>query len=314
MGSLTAVALATAGCSGDRDTDPGSDPGSDPGRPTSTAAVPTTPTPTPDPEPPRRFEAARALATVRDLAGGIGPRLATGPALDEAAAYVARRLRREGYAVRRESFPVPAGDSWGVPVDAGRSQNVVAEPPDFQPRKGYVLLGAHLDSIAVAPGAEDNASGVAVLLELARVLQGESQVVLVAFGGEEPVGEVEMHHYGSKHRVAAMSPAERRGLTAMVSLDRVGVGDRVPVSSVPGTPARTAEGLAAAGRRAGVPVTLGLNTTSDHESFADAGLPAARIGSTDYAAYHSADDLPRVVDPAQLSRIGRLLTAWLRAS
>ena len=53
------------------------------------------------------------------------------------------------------------------------------------------------------------------------------------------------------------------------------------------------------------------NTASDHESFADAGLPAARLGSTPYAAYHSAQDVPAVVDPAQLRRVCRVIWAWL---
>lgn len=267
VGSLTAVVLATAGCS--------DEPVADSKQPLPTTSAPT---PTRTPEPPRRFEADRAMATVRDLAAGIGPRLATGPAFREAAAYVADAFAAQGYAVRREPFPVPAGDSWGVPVDAGRSLNVVAEPAGFDPAEGYVLIGAHLDTIAVAPGAEDDASGVAVVLELARVLEGEEQVVLVAFGGEEPVGDGDLHHFGSKHHVATMSPAERRGLRAMVSLDRVGVGDHVPISFFPGTPMDTAEDLAAASRGLpGVSVVVGTNTTSDHESFAVAGLPAARL-------------------------------------
>ena len=76
----------------------------------------------------------------------------------------------------------------------------------------------------------------------------------------------------------------------MVSLDRVGVGQHVPISFYPGTPMDTAEDLAAAARGLqGVAVTVGTNTTSDHESFAVAGLPAARLGSTDYDEYHSSE-------------------------
>ena len=55
------------------------------------------------------------------------------------------------------------------------------------------------------------------------------------------------------------------------------------------------------------------DSASDHESFADAGFLGARVGSTPYAGYHSAQDVPAVVDPAQLGRVGRLLSAWLRS-
>jgi hypothetical protein len=253
----------------------------------------------------REFDAGRAMATVRLLARG--PRLATSPAYAAAAALLEPRLASAGYDVRRQRFPVPAGDSWGVPVEAGTSFNVVAEPPGFDPGSPHVVVGAHLDTVAVAPGAEDNASGVAVVTELARVLRGEPQVVLVLFGGEEPRGPGDLHHFGSKRYVE-----DAGRVTAMVSLDRVGVGDRVPLGAATGASTAVRDELAALARRLHVPTTVGTNDASDHESFADAGLPAARVGSTPYAAYHSAADVPSVVDRAQLARVGTLLTAWLR--
>lgn len=306
--TLTAVLLGGTACT---DT-----PVSGPRQPVETTGVatPSTDPTTEEAAAPRRFEADRAMATVRDLAGGIGPRPATSPAFRTAAAYVADAFAAQGYAVRREPFRVPGGDSWGVPVGPGRSLNVVAEPPHLDRGAPYVLVGAHLDTVAVAPGAEDNASGVAVLLEIARVLAAEEPVVLVAFGGEEPVGDGHLHHFGSKHQVAGLSAADRRNLRAMVSLDRVGVGSRVPIGFHPGTSPRVAEDLAAAARRVGIDAVVGTSTTSDHESFAVEGLPAARIGGTDYDAYHSTADRPAGVDPAQLSRVGRLLIAWLRGS
>jgi aminopeptidase YwaD len=301
--ALGAVLLAT-GCT--------SEPVADPPAPPATLSTTPTPSPTANPTPtrPPRFDAGRAMRTVRHLAGEIGPRLATGPTYVEAAAYVEERFAAEGYDVRRQSFAVPAGDSWGVPVEGGRSSNVIATVPTFDPAAPYVLVGAHLDTVAVAPGAEDNASGVAVLLELARVL-GDDQVVLVAFGGEEPRGPGELHHFGSKAYVAAMSRAERRLLRAMVSLDRVGVGTHVPLGVVVGTSADTVEDLAGTARRLRIPIVVETDAASDHESFADADLPAARIGSTPYAGYHSAGDVPAVVHPGQLDRVGRLVTAWL---
>lgn len=310
VASVTLVAAAT-GCSG-----------ADLGMPedplvTTLTATPrpstTAPQPTATREPTRGFEADRAMRTVRHLADEVGPRLATGPAFREAAAYVEERFVAEGYAVRQQSFRVPAGDSWGVPAEAGRSSNVIATGPGFDPASPYVVVGAHLDTVAVAPGAEDNASGVAVLLELARVLGGDGQVVLVAFGGEEPRGPGELHHFGSQAYVARIGDVAGPQLRAMVALDRVGVGTVVPLSSVDGTPPALRDRLAAVAEGAGIPTVVGTDSASDHESFADAGYLAARIGSTPYAAYHSATDLPGVVDPAQLRRVGRILLAWISA-
>lgn len=308
--AVLAVVLTAAACTGE--------PVAPPGPPTTTPparSVP--PQPPADPaEPAARFDADRALVTVRDLATSIGPRLATRPAYRAAVALLWPRLVSSGYAVTRQSFAVPAGDSWGVPAQAGRSSNVVATPPAFDADRPYVIVGAHLDTVAVAPGAEDNASGVAVVMELARVLGSGSglPVVLVLFGGEEPRGPGDLHHFGSKHYVEQLSAQARRNLVAMVSLDRVGVGGVggvVPLYAIGGGSTGVRDQLEHAGERAGVPTSVGTNTGSDHESFADAGLPAARVGGTSYAAYHSADDLPGVVDRAQLARVGRLLTAWI---
>jgi Zn-dependent M28 family amino/carboxypeptidase len=262
-----------------------------------------------------RFDAAAALGTVRHLAGTIGPREATGANYRQAAAYVTGRLRQAGYQVRQQPLRVPAGVSWGVPVPAGRTVNVVATPPGTDLSKPFLMVGAHLDTVPQAPGAEDNASGIAVLLELARMYgpaggaRARHPVVLVAFGAEEPRGDGDArHHYGSRAYVAAMPSAHRTALRGMVSLDRVGVGSVVPVCTANprGRALQDEVVTAAAGgtRRC-------TNRSSDHWSFARMGMPGVRLGSTPYAAYHSSRDLPGVVESDQLTRTARVVSAWL---
>jgi Zn-dependent M28 family amino/carboxypeptidase len=257
------------------------------------------------------------MHTVRVLAADIGPRLATGPAFRRAVGFMEQSFVDLGYEVRNQRFHVPAGDSWGVPVRGGESVNVLAVPPRFDGRSPYLLVGAHLDTVAVAPGAEDNASGIAVLLETARraaAAPPRLPVVFVAFGGEEPRGPGDdMHHFGSLHYVDTMTAPERRNLRAMVALDRVGVGEVVPVSSAPDGSLRVRSALAAGAPAQGIGTRLDADTASDHWSFALAGYPVARLGSTPYAAYHSAQDVVAVVDPAQLRRTGRVIWEWLRA-
>jgi Zn-dependent M28 family amino/carboxypeptidase len=229
---------------------------------------------------------------------------------------VERRLRNWSYDVRRQHLRVPAGNSWGIDVPAGATWNVVAVPPDFDPTRPFRMVGAHLDTVPQAPGAEDNASGVSVLLEMARVAAIQPPwlpVVFVAFGAEEPRGEGDaLHHFGSRAMVDRLPPRWRDSLTAMVSLDRVGVGTVVPVCSGGLEPPSVRGALLRTADEAGIPAAPCLNQSSDHWSFDKAGYRAARIGSTPYAAYHSAADLPPVVNPAQLRRVGSLLWAWLQ--
>ncbi len=231
-----------------------------PADPSAAPSAPEPPHPSRPPRPaadPDDVRAATAVATVRHLAGDIGPRPGTSPAYFRAAAWVERRLRSLGWDVRRQSFPTPAGVSWGVPVPAGRSVNLVATRRDVRPGRPWLAVGAHLDTVPQAPGAEDNASGIGVLLAVAeatRKTRTRLPVVLLAFGSEEPRGPGDDdHHYGSRAYVAGLGQAQRGALRGMVSLDRVGVGPVVPVSSARG-PDRMRAALLAAARRAGVPV------------------------------------------------------------
>lgn len=327
--TVAALVLAgplAAGCTADGAQPEAAQPRSSTSPPTTTPT--TTPTSPPTTQPtdetdsppaPSRFRAAAAMETVTYLAGTIGPRLATSPAFDRAASWVGRRLERLGYTVSRQPIRVPAGSSWGVPVDAGTSVNVVATPRDFDPIRSWRLVGAHLDSVAVAPGAEDNASGVAVLLELARLAAEQETAlptVFVAYGAEEPVGDGEaLHHFGSRLHVDRLPGPQREALRAMVSLDRVGVGAEavVPICTGGISPTSVRDDLLALARRLDVETSACTdNTTSDHWSYEQEGLTVARIGSTEYAAYHSEADIPSVVSPAQLGRVGRIMWVWLQ--
>ena len=296
-------------------------------QPTPSRASASTPTPststTPRPsastsrQPAARFDSRAAIRDVQHLAGDIGPREATSRAYARAADFVEERLSDLGYLVRRSSVGVPAGDSWGTPVKKGRSVNVIAEPLGFDPGEPYVVIGAHLDTVAVSPGAEDNASGVAVLLELARLAARRPPgipVQLIAFGAEEPRGSGDArHHFGSQQHVGDLTRAQRRAIRAMVSLDRVGVqAGYVPVCRGGGAGSDLRAELRAAARRVDVRTRACGNRSSDHWSFEKADIPAVRLGSIPYAGYHSRGDVVSVVDRGQLDKVGRLMWSWLQ--
>jgi len=314
---LTCLAVAAACTTGEPASPaPGSTPTPAPtttvsGPPAATAA-PQTPTTAPTPP---AFDAVAAVRTVRVLADQIGPREATSPAYRRAADFVEAGLTGHGYTVRRERLSVPSGVSWGVPVPAGTTYNLVATRPGVDRRTRHVVVGAHLDTVPQAPGAEDNASGVAVLLELARMAAERPPrvpVVFVAFGAEEPRGSGDArHHYGSRAYVAGLSAAERDAIAGMVSLDRVGVGARVRVCTGGRGPRTVVRDLLAAAQRLRIPAVSCENRASDHWSFEKAGVAAARLGGTPYAEYHSPRDRAAVVQRAQLTRTGRVAWEWL---
>jgi Zn-dependent M28 family amino/carboxypeptidase len=264
------------------------------------------------------MNAGAALRDVRRLASGIGPREATSDNFAEAADLVEARFERLGYDVRRTAVRVPAGNSWGTPVPRGTSSNVIAEPRGFDSRRPHVVVGAHLDTIPVAPGAEDNASGIAVMLELARMAaqqRPELPVAFIAFGAEEPRGSGDaLHHFGSRQYLGSLSGSERRAVRAMVSLDRVGVqASYVPVCTADQSGEQLQRAIRLEARRADIPTRPCTNRASDHWSYARVGIPAVRLGSIPYAGYHSRGDVPSVVDRRQLDRVGRVVWAWLQS-
>lgn len=262
------------------------------------------------------MNAGAALRDVVHLASAIGPREATSTNFAEAAAFVEARFKRLGYDVRRTAVRVPSGDSWGTPVRRGTSANVIAEPKGFDAREPYVVIGAHLDTVPVAPGAEDNASGIAVMLQLAEMVSQQPAalpVQFIAFGAEEPRGSGDaLHHFGSMQHVADLSRSQRRAVQAMVALDRVGVpASYVLVCSANDQGNRLRNAIRATARRADIATRPCTNLTSDHWSYAKAGVAAVRLGGIPYAGYHSPADVPRVVDQRQLDRAGRTVWAWL---
>jgi len=185
------------------------------------------------------------------------------------------------------------------------SRNVIVRPPDGRCER---LVGAHYDSVEAGPGANDNASGVGVLLETARALAigGDREgVCLVAFGAEE-VGLV-----GSRHFVTGLSLDERQALQGMVNLDMVGVGDQWQLL---GSDELVAELDAEAASLAldPVPIELSPRSSSDQNSFIGGDIPAILIHRFDDPRYHSAEDQVQFVEPRLLEQATELTLLALR--
>ena len=242
------------------------------------------------PCPPRTSTAI--VSDIRQLAGEIGPREATSANFGARPSFVERRLESLGYRVRRASVQVPAGNSWGMPVPAGRSVNVIAEPPRIRLARPHVVIGAHLDTVPEAPGAEDNASGVAVLLELARLAQLQPPEAAGAVHRLRCRGTTRRGRRAAPLRLAQRGRRrcprpKRRAILAMVSLDRVGVaagyvpvccGGRAdatcsePSAPQPGAESTSRRGPAATGR-----ATTGRTRRPDSRPSGWAASPYARL-------------------------------------
>jgi aminopeptidase YwaD len=130
------------------------------------------------------------------------------PKLEQAAQYIEREFLKIGLDVKEDHF------KW----EGNSYKNIVAEKKGIGSPNSVFILGAHYDTIPGSPGADDNASAIAVLLEVARNIQAvplESTVRLVAFSLEE------YDYVGSTHYVKSLKKGEER-ILGMISLEMVG--------------------------------------------------------------------------------------------
>lgn len=152
---------------------------------------------------------------VEELAGRIGERNMHHPeALHAAARYVEEQFRESGLKVSSETYEVQ-----GMSV-----RNLVVTIPGQTRPDDIVLIGAHYDSMIGAPGANDNASGVAALLAIAGSLAAaevpQRTVRLVAFVNEEPP-HFQTSDMGSRvHAIRAKARGEN--IVAMLALETIG--------------------------------------------------------------------------------------------
>src|SRR5687768_4929247 len=159
-------------------------------------------------------EAPRLFAHVEMLAGTIGERnVWRYDNLQRAAEYIEGKFTRYGYEARRQTYEVSR-----VPVSNIESSRTGTSHPDE-----IVLLGAHYDTVSGCPGANDNGTGVAALLELSRRFAGVPQartIRFVAFVNEEPP----FFHTDTMGSVVHARAARARGdnIVAMMALETMG--------------------------------------------------------------------------------------------
>lgn len=254
------------------------------------------------------IDVQRALGHIRELASGIGPRPTGSAAEARAADYLEKVLASEGYQVYLQPVPLLGG---------GESANVVAIPADLDPvRDRYLLVGGHYDTVEGSPGANDNASGVAVLLEVARALAtrpARLPIMIVGFGAEEG-GAHQPNLGGSRHYAQGMSPEEARNLVAMINLDMIGRGDALLSTQRINMKRGVHQRMLGLAGRLGMPAREHLTPqVSDSVPFASRGVETGWLWTGVEPAYHSPKDTPEKITPETLDWAGRLTLATLRS-
>ena len=267
------------------------------------------------PAEPARFDGDLAYQHVLAQVG-IGPREAGSEGARRTRDYVAAELRREGWEVQEQSFnfrDVPVCNVIGV-----RGEGPV------------VVFGAHYDTRRWAdqdpdparrrdpvPGANDGASGVAVLLELARVLGREDLdlEVHLAFFDAEDNGQIDGWPWivGSSYMANSLVPEEFPRYVVVV--DMIGDADQQIYwerFSNPTLRAAIWELAAELGYGDFFIPTDRHSIIDDHIPFIQQGIPAVDVIDFDYPYWHTVADTADKVSPESLERVGRVLEEMVR--
>jgi glutaminyl-peptide cyclotransferase len=261
----------------------------------------------------RQFDKTRAYKDV-EYQVSLGPRIPGSQAHEQEVSWIGEQLNEAGW----DSSVQTVLNMAPSPI-----QNIVAKRGDKGP---WIILGAHYDSRLVSdhdpdpskrttpvPGANDGASGVAVLLELARTLPKDLPVRLwLVFFDVEDNGNIPGWDWilGSRAFVNELSGKP----DAAVIIDMIGGANlNIPIerNSNPQIVSeiwKTAQDLGYSQYFIPQP---GHSIIDDHTPFLNAGIPAVDIIDIDYPYYHSTQDTPDKVSSDSLGIVGKTMYAWL---
>jgi hypothetical protein len=249
--------------------------------------------------------------------------------LEKVARHIEAALASFGYAVGRQEFS----------VDGRLVRNIDAtiEPPAQKPDPEVIVVGAHYDSALGTPGANDNGSGAAAVIELARLLRdldhkSGKRIRFVLFVNEEP--PYFMTEAMGSLRYARALAERRERVVAMYSLETIGFyssepgsqhypapfgliypdrGDFIAFVGMLGSRRLLQETLRSFRAHTAFPSIGGVApgfipgiAWSDHWSFAEHGFQAVMVTDTAlfrYPHYHLLSDTPDKVDSEQLARV-----------
>lgn len=257
------------------------------------------------------FDGQRALADVETQVA-FGPRTPGSSGHAQALEWMRAELSAAGWETRIQS-----AERLGHPI-----QNVIAYRGEETPQ---IILGAHYDTRMFAdhdpdpakqlepvPGANDGASGVAVLLELARILPHDSVPVWLVFFDAEDNGRIEGWDWilGSQAFVDELDFHPEMA----VIVDMIGDADQniyIERNSNPELVREIWDVAAELGYEQSFIPEPKYSMLDDHTPFLQAGIPAVDIIDFDYPYWHTTDDTVDKVSAESLEAVGRTLQEWI---
>lgn len=258
-----------------------------------------------------KFNGQRALSDVQTQVS-FGPRTPGSEGHAQIREWIRQELEKAGWSVESQ----PSEQSGQTVI------NLIARRSDAPPQ---IILGAHYDTRLRAdhdpdpnrrdepvPGANDGASGVAVLLELARTLPPHSPAVWLVFFDAEDNGRLPGWDWilGSRAFVAQLTVRPQ----AVVIVDMIGDADLNIYREKNSDPALTTQIWQVAAELGYSQYFIDQEKYSmldDHTPFLQAGLPAVDLIDFDYPYWHTTADTPDKVAAHSLEVVGQTLLTWL---
>ena len=237
-----------------------------------------------------RVARAGALAAViyNNESGGFGGRLA-----NQSSIPAVSISKESGESIKELMASSEVEATVSLVQEMRDSRNVVAEKPGTAGDGKVVILGGHFDTVPGTQGANDNGSGTATLLTVARAILGKPYpftIRFIAFGSEE------LGLFGSRSYVDSLTDAEREAIVAMLNFDVPGSGDAVELEGS----LDLIRQVLGYGKEKGIEVKVGTplqGASSDHATFIEAGIPAVMFLADDLSRLHTPEDRIEFVRP-----------------
>lgn len=246
----------------------------------------------------------------------FGPRIPGSTAHQLTRQYIEDKLNAYGWEVELQSVEFEGHQVFNVIGRRGTQGKVTLIGAHYDSRLYASEETSEVDKFAPVPGANDGASGVAVLLELARTLPPlQDQEIWLVFFDVEDQGRIEGWDWiiGSRAFVANINEKPDRA----VILDMIGDTDLQVYREKGSDPSLTDEIWKTAARLGFAGTFIDQSKYAildDHLPFIEAGIPAVDIIDFDYPYYHTLEDTSDKVSPGSLEIIGLTIAAWLQGT
>lgn len=243
----------------------------------------------------------------------VSPRKVGTEGEQRAARYIFDTLEDYGYVVTKQKFEFADKNAISKEQISNMGTNIIATKQASIQNPDILIISAHYDTVSGTVGANDNGSGITVLLELAKAVENlktDTEIRFIAFSGEEE------GLLGSTYYVDNLPEQEKARIIGDIQIDMLGhyMSKNVEIDTPNGAPTLIGNMINEnANSILGSKLLEKIESASDHMSFVRGGIPAVLIGQNNLGVEnHSVSDNASIIDFSKIKTISDVLLQTIK--